>query len=151
MWNLKSYRFGFDPWGLGLFLLIMIPNFIWFAVPAPNDILRGESVTPILDTIAQILQILLAAALCVVVNITRDRPMKRRYPAGLAVCVVLYFAGWAAYYAGITSAAVVLTLCLAPCGAFLFHSAGRKNAPALLAAVGFAACHLISTTVNFIL
>lgn len=151
MWHIKNYRFGFDPWGLGLFLLIMLPNFIWFSVPAPNDILRGESVTPLLDTIAQIFQIFIAAALCVVVNITRGRPMKRRYLAGVAVCTVLYFTGWAAYYTGLISTAVVLTLCLAPCGAFLFHSAARKNAPALLAAGGFAACHLISTIVNFIL
>ena len=28
---LKQYRFGFDPWGLLLFLLVMLPNFIWFA------------------------------------------------------------------------------------------------------------------------
>lgn len=30
----------------------MIPNFIWFAVPAPNDILRVNSITVIFDTIA---------------------------------------------------------------------------------------------------
>jgi hypothetical protein len=46
---LKPYRFGFDIWGLLLFLLVMLPNFIWFAVPAPNDVLRAESVTPITD------------------------------------------------------------------------------------------------------
>ena len=26
MWSVKCYRFGFDPWGLGLFLLIMLIN-----------------------------------------------------------------------------------------------------------------------------
>ena len=151
MWNLKNYRFGFDPWGLGLFLLIMLPNLVWFAFPAPNDILRTESITPPLDNLGQVLQIVLAAALCGVVNTAGGGSMKRRSAAGAVLCVVLYFAGWAAYYAGFTNAAVVLTLCLAPCGAFLFHSAARKNAPALLAAGGFAACHLISTIVNFIL
>lgn len=150
MWEIKNYRFEFDPWGLGLFLVIMLPNFMWFALPAPNDILRAESVTPLLDAVGQILQIVLAAALCGVVN-TAGGPMRRGLAAGAVLCVVLYFAGWAAYYAGFTNAAVVLTLCLAPCGAFLFHSAARKNAPALLAAGGFAACHLISTIVNFIL
>ena len=151
MGRLNNYRPGFDPWGLGLFLLIMIPNFVWFALPAPNDILRAESATPLLDAAAQILQAAMVVTLCAVINTARDTPMKGGYRAGTAACVVLYFAGWAAYYAGFTGAAVVLTLCLAPCGAFLFHSAGRKNAPALLAAGGFAACHLISTIVNFIL
>ena len=47
----SRYRFGFDFWGLLLFLLVMAPSFIWFAVPAPNDILRAESVTPVVDII----------------------------------------------------------------------------------------------------
>ena len=150
MWKIKHYRLGFDPWGLGLFLLIMIPNFVWFALPAPNDILRAESVTPLLDNLGQIVQIVLAAAMCGVVNSANGGSGKRGLVAGVVLCVVLYFAGWAVYYTGVTSAAVVLTLCLAPCGAFLFHSAARGNAPALLAAGGFAVCHLISTVVNFI-
>ena len=39
------YCKSFEIWGLLLFLIVMIPNFIWFAIPAPNDILRAESVT----------------------------------------------------------------------------------------------------------
>ncbi len=41
MW--KEYKLGFDRYGLLLFLLIMLPNFIWFAVPAPNDALRTDA------------------------------------------------------------------------------------------------------------
>lgn len=150
MWTRKNYELGFDPWGLGLFLLIMLPNFIWFACPAPNDILRNESVTPLLDSIAQVFQVILAASLCALVN-TAHSPMKRGLAAGIAACVAVYFAGWAAYYAGIANAAVVLALCLAPCGAFLLFSAARKNAPALLAGACFAVCHFIFAIVNFIL
>ena len=54
---LNQYRFGFDPWGLLLFLLVMLPNFIWFAVPAPNDILRADSVTPVVDAIGSVFQV----------------------------------------------------------------------------------------------
>ena len=60
---LKKYRMGFDVWGLIVFLIIMIPNFIWFAVPAPNDILRTESVTVAIDTIGSICQVLMIFAL----------------------------------------------------------------------------------------
>ena len=151
MWNHKNYRFGFDPWGLGLFLLIMLPNFLWFALPASNDILRAESVTPLLDNLGQVFQIALAAALCAVVNLACGKPMKRALVAGAAVCLALYLTGWAAYYAGIANTAVILDLCLAPCGAFLLLALARKNVPALLAAGGFTVCHLISTIVNFIL
>lgn len=151
MWSVKNYRFGFDPWGLGLFLLIMLPNFVWFALPAPNDVLRAQSVTPLLDGAGQVFQVILAAALCGVVNAARGGPVKRGWAVGAALCVLLYFTGWAAYYAGIANIAVILTLCLAPCGAFLLFSASRKNAPALLAGACFTVCHLISTVINFVL
>ena len=147
----RHYKIGFDPWGLALFLAVMLPNFVWFALPAPNDILRNESVTPILDSAAQIFQVIIAAALCAVVNVTRDRPMRRGYRAGIAACVLLYFAGWAAYYAGITNAAVILDLCLAPCGAFLLFALARKNGIALMSAGMFTICHLIFAAANFLI
>ena len=150
MWNPKNYRPGFDPWSLGLFLLIMLPNLVWFALPTPNDILQTESATPLIDAIAQVFQIIMAAALCAVVNATRDMPMKRGYRAGIAACIVLYFSGWAAYYTGIADAAVVLDLCLTPCGAFLLWALARKNAPALVSGAAFTVCHLIFAIVNFI-
>ena len=151
MWHIKNYKLSFDPWGLALFLVIMLPNFVWFALPAPNDVLRSESVTPLVDFAAQIFQFIMTAALCAVANGTRNKPMRRRYQAGTAVCAGLYFAGWAAYYAGIVNAAVILDLCLAPCGAFLIFALARKNAPALVSAGAFAVCHLIFAIVNFLI
>ena len=35
---LKKYKIGFDIWGLILFLVIMIPNFICFAIDRKNMI-----------------------------------------------------------------------------------------------------------------
>ena len=65
---LKEYKFGFNIYGLLLFLIIMIPNFIWFAAPAPNDVLRTESVTEVIDTIASVCQVLMVIALCIFVT-----------------------------------------------------------------------------------
>ena len=70
---LKKYKIGFDIWGLILFLVIMIPNFIWFAVPAPNDILRVESVTKVADAIGSVSQVLMVFALCVFIHRDRKR------------------------------------------------------------------------------
>lgn len=151
MRSVKSCRFGFDPWGLGLFLAVMAPNFVWFALPPPNDIFRAASVTPLLDGAEQALRVVMAAAMCGVVNTARAGFGRPGPAAGAGLCVLLYFAGWAAYYAGIANAAVLLTLCLAPCGAFLLFAWARSNTPALLAAGGFALCHLSSTLINFVL
>ena len=65
---MKNYKFTFDVWGLAVFLIIMIPNFIWFAVPAPDDILRSESKTAVVDAIGSVCQVLFAAALCLIKN-----------------------------------------------------------------------------------
>ncbi|MDE6673598.1 MAG: hypothetical protein K2K19_02115, partial [Acetatifactor sp.] len=66
---------GFDIWGLLLFLAIMLPTFIWFMVPAPIDILRNPSVTPAVDTVASVFQVIMAAAICLLQNSTCRKPM----------------------------------------------------------------------------
>ena len=94
---MKKYRFGFEPWGLLLFLVVMLPNLIWFAVPAPNDILREGPAGGFVDSAASVFQILMAAALCLLVN--RERGPRggggavfwagggrRRYKDGVGRC-----------------------------------------------------------------
>ena len=104
---LKKYKIGFDIWGALLFLIIMIPNFIWFVVPAPNDILRAESITETVDTVAFVCQILMIAALC----IFRNKGSKKLCitPAIIiaAVCYLLYVASWTAYYNGMVNVIVI--------------------------------------------
>lgn len=98
-----KYRFGFDVAGLILFLLVMVSTFIWMAVPAPNDILRVESVTPIVDIIGPVCQILFIACLCMIIN--KERSKLRFSPLVVAsiVCVVMYYIGWILYYSGFTN------------------------------------------------
>lgn len=129
----------------------MFPNFIWFAVPAPNDVLRNDSVTPIVDTIASFFQVIMTAALCIVINIKRDNPMKNVCKAVIAVFVLAYFCGWVLYYIGVVnSAVIILELCVAPCAAFLAFSIARKNVFSLISASVFSVCHLIYGVVNFL-
>lgn len=148
--KLGKYKFGFDIAGLILFLLVMAPTFIWMAVPAPNDVLRAESVTPMVDIIGSVCQILFIACLCIIIN--KERSKLRFSPLVIAsmVCVVMYFLGWILYYAGITNTWVILLLTLPPCVAFILFALDRKNLPAVVFATGFTICHLIYGIVNFI-
>ena len=84
----KGYKLGFESWGLALFLGIMLPNFIWFAVPAPNDILRGESVTEVADIIGSVFQAVMIAALCLLKR--NDCPKLRFSPliVGVIACCI---------------------------------------------------------------
>lgn len=148
---LKKYKMGFNIWGLILFLIIMIPNFYWFKVPAPNDVLRTESVTEKLDIIASVCQVLMLTALCILINI--DSKIHRVSPLIIATIIscICYFAGWIFYYKGITNTLVILDLCLLPCLAFLFYAIDRKNKIAVIPIVIFMICHLIYGIVNYII
>jgi len=148
---LKKYKLGFDIWGLLLFLIIMVPNFIWFAVPAPNDVLRAESVTEAVDIIASICQVLMVIALCIFVN--RKSCKLRITPLVIAViiCCLLYFVSWISYYAGIVNTVIILGLTVFPCLAFIFFAVDRKNMMALVLISIFTICHLIYGVANFII
>ena len=148
--NLR-YRFGFDVWGLLLFLLVMLPNFIWFAVPAPNDILRTESVTPVVDVIASICQVLTVACLCFLINEERGKLRFSPLVITAVICVAVYYLGWTLYYSGIANSWVILLLTLPPCLAFILFAIDRKNLPAVIFASVFAVCHLDFAIINFIL
>lgn len=147
---MKKYKMGFQIEGLILCLIIMLPNFYWFAVPAPRDILRAESVTPALDGIASIAQVLLVIALCILVNRNSKRVGISPLMVGAVICWLLYYAGWICYYQGVTNAVVILDLCLAPCLTFLFFSLDRKNVFAVMLTVIFAVCHVAFGIINFI-
>lgn len=146
-----KYRFKIDLWGLLLFLAIMIPNLIWFAVPAPYDLLRAESATAWLDGIASVSQLLMAATLCLIQN--RNAPKSRRtapYLVLAVICCLFYFAVWIFYYRGIADPVIILALCIFPSLAFLFYALEKNNGPAILMTVIFAVCHLLSSVINFI-
>ena len=148
---LKKYRFGFDISGLVIFLIVMIPNFIWFAVPAPNDILRNESVTAIVDIFGSIFQVLFIASLCVLINKERNKLHFSPLIIISMICITIYFVGWILYYNGFTDSLVILSLTLPPCLAFILFALDRKNIIAVVFATCFTICHLIYGAVNFIL
>lgn len=149
MFTIKNYKLGFDIWALLLFLVIMCPNFIWFAIPAPNDILRGESVTAVADTMAQIFQVIMIASLCIIINVSAIKPMNKKIKYAIIAFCAFYLLGWILYYAGFTGEVIILDLCLAPCIAFILYAWVRRNIVALVSAEVFMICHLIYGVANF--
>ena len=148
---LKKYKLGFDIWGLLLFLIIMIPNFIWFVIPAPNDILRSKSITETIDTVASLCQVLMIVALCIFKNRECNKICVTPFIILVSGCCLLYFFSWIVYYSGIVNAIVILGLTIPPCLAFLFFAIDRKNGIALIPTSIFTICHLIYGVANFII
>lgn len=146
----KRYKMGFECGGLILFLIIMIPNFIWFAVPAPNDILRTESLTPVIDTIGSVMQVIFVASICLIQRIDVEKIRLSKLITATIVMVAVYVVGWILYYCGIVNPLVILLLTVPPCLAFLLYSLDRKNVIAIVPVVVFTICHVIYAFVNFI-
>lgn len=147
---MKKFRIGFDSGGLLLFLAVMLPNFIWFAIPSPNDVLRRESVTVTLDTAASVFQGLMAAALIFVIHPGR-KPLRLAELLGVIGCAVLYYSGWILYYLGWAGWFVILLLTVPPCLALLLYAAYRRNTSALILGIGFTCCHLVYAVANFMI
>lgn len=147
----KKYRFGFDVFGLILFLLVMIPNFIWFALPAPNDVLRAESITPIIDGIGSVAQVVFIAAICMLIR--RDVGKVRLSKSVVLSLIMLftYYVGWILYYNGVVNPGIIGLLTIPPCMAFILYALGRKNAIAIIPAGLFTICHVIYAIVNYII
>ena len=147
---LKRYKLSFEICGLLLFLIVMIPNFIWFAIPAPNDILRTKSITETVDTVASVCQILMIVAICIFRNRESKKLCITPHIIMVAICYLLYVASWIAYYNGMANVIVILGLTIPPCLAFLFFAIDRQNGIALIPISIFTICHLVYGVVNFI-
>lgn len=148
---LKQYKIGFDIWGLVVFLVIMIPNFIWYAVPAPDDMLRAESVTEVIDAIGSVSQVLMIFALCVIINPERKKLSFTKTIITMICCCIIYYCSWIFYYLGIANAVVIIGLTIPPCMAFLFFAIDRRNYVSTIPIVIFTICHIIFGVVNFII
>lgn len=145
-----EYRFGFDAWGLLLFAFVMLPNILWFCIPAPNDVLRGESGTDALDTAATVFQAVAVALLVFAVRGGGKPRFVSPFTAGTFAFLSCYYAVWTAYYCGAGNTAVLLILAAAPCLSLMSFELERKNLPALFPTTVFAVLHLVSSCVNFL-
>lgn len=148
---LKNYKIGFDIGTIIIFMVVMLPNFIWFAVPAPNDILRVESVTKTVDAIGSILQVTMIASMCMFAHKDANKLSLTPVVKGVILCILIYFICWGAYYIGVTNVVVVLGLTIPPCLVFILYGIAKRNYIALVPALGFLVCHLIYALANYII
>lgn len=148
---LRKYKMGFDAWGLILFVVVMLPNLVWFAIPAPDDVLRCESVTPVADMIASASQVLMIFALCAIVRTERRKMALSALSMSVALCCLLYYICWVLYYLSVTNAPVIIGQAVLPCVAYILLAIERRNMPALIPAAAFTVCHVIFAVCNFII
>ena len=149
--KVKEYQFGLNVFAIILFVLVMIPNLIWFFVPSQNDVLRNESVTKILDVFGSIFQVFTVAALCAFRNEKAGKLQISLLFITSLLCLLFYYVFWILYYCNYTHAAVLIGLSIFPCASFLLYGKKKKNYIALIPAFVFTVLHSVSTIINFII
>lgn len=146
MYKIKRYRPCFEPWAFALFVLIMLPNVIWFVqTERPLIVLQAQDILPAADVIASIARVLMIACLCFLKNTDALSVRLRALTFVCTLCVLAYYVMWTLYFRGITAAVIVWGLCVFPCAAFILFSLDRKNLPALAFALIFTVCHALCT------
>ncbi len=144
------YKFCFSPAGVVIFLIVMLPTFLWLVFPAPNDVLREASATPVVDGIGGVFQAAMIVMLICLKNKDASRIRLSKWMLSCITCIGLYFSCWACYYAGTTNVLVLLGMTIPPCLGFFYYELDRKNYIAMMPTIGFAICHLIYCICNFI-
>ena len=144
---MKNYKIGFDVGALIVFLIIMIPNILWMLVPSQNDVLRSQSITPVVDMAASVSQIVMIVMLCFLKNVQGSS--LKVFLILTAIAVIFYLSLWVLYYSGIVYSPILMGLSVFPCLAFLTYSLYRKNYITIIPLSVFTVCHIIFVVVNF--
>lgn len=148
--DLKQLRLGFSPGGLLAFVLVMLPNLLWLLAPPPSDPLAANSApSALLELLEHASQWVLVATLVLLVNRGKGRS-SRVFLFAAALPLVGYYALWAAYYAGMSPAWLLLGLAVLPPLFFCLVSVWLRNWAALLPAVVFGIAHLAVTCFNYL-
>ena len=142
--------FGFDLVGLILFAAIMVPNLVWFGVPAPNDVMREPSQTPALDIAATVFQVIAVAALVCFVQKGRKIKFDSPFFVSSALFFICYIIAWIFYYCAFINIGVIVSLALCPCFSLLAYEGERRNYFALPPTAIFAVLHTLSSCINFL-
>lgn len=147
---IKNYTFNLNVDSIWLTVFLLLPTVVWSLFPAPNDVLRTESVTPIFDLAASISQVIFIGLLCFTANAAAP---KHNVKSTLMISTILscsvYYLSWIVYYIGMVNFALILILTLAPCAAFLFYALEKRNHIALFPIGIFTLCHLTYAIINF--
>lgn len=148
----EKYKLGFDFWALILFALIMIPNIVYWCIPAFTDLNMDGT----MDTFARIFQVIGVALLLFMVKKpqeetdgkkeeqTQSKPFFDSLFMTVSLLVLLYYAAWIIYFCAALNTGIILFLAGCPCLALLMFAVERKNYFALAPLAIFSVLHILS-------
>ena len=148
---MKSYRFGFSLKGFVAFMLVMIPNIIWMAVPPVNNPVAGNSTPyPIFDIVVTVSQAIMIALLIILIPKESRNGKSIKIHIKLAfICLVGYYVAWISYYTGMVYPWMFVGMAVLPSIYFISVELWLKNYIAIIPSIVFGISHTAITFSNY--
>ena len=137
----KNYKWGADLLGILLIALILLPNIVYWCIPA----FTGLGGNRALSIVGYVFQALGIAATVALVNKQR-KPFTFFSLGGMLTWTFLLidYAAWIFYFCSFYNIAVALFLTVAPCVSLIAFQADRKNYIAVVPTGVFALLHFVA-------
>ncbi len=150
--SVGGYAVAFSLTGLILYVLQLLPNIVWLAMPPANDVLKhNSSPHAALNVVEQTFGFVTVALLIIVVSRVGTQG---RNGSWLLVCaagfLAAYYLAWVLYYQGNVSGwLLVLGIAAMPPVYFFFVASWMKNYLALIPCAIFGIAHVAITWSNY--
>lgn len=148
---MSNYRYQLDLWAILLFAIAMVPNVIWGLFSGPDDVLHVDSITPIVDIVGLISQVLMLVSLMLLRRKDRPQTMARIWEISTISMLIFYLCVWISHFFGYTPKSFIVAMAILPCLFFGAFSIGRRNWLSLSFCLIFSICHILFAIENYIL
>jgi len=154
----KQFKITFSVYGLGVFLVVLLPNIIYSFVKLENDPFKSNhSAILALDILMYSFQSLMIACLILLKNKDFDWRNRGNYLSktavlfyAAAVCLLINYILWICYFAGAVWGFSIFGLAFFPSMVFVLISLWQKNYICTLPAVLFMIFHTTLSCVNLL-
>ena len=150
--SFEGYAVAFSLTGLVLYVLQLLPNIVWIAVPPTNDVLKhNNSPHAALNLIEQLFGMVTVALLIIVVSKVGTQGRNGFWLLACAAgFLAAYYVAWILYYQGNVSGwLLVLGIAAMPPLYFFFAASWMKNYAALIPCTIFGIAHVAITWSNY--
>ncbi len=144
MFDIRNYRPGFELSAFVLSIAILLPNLIWYFIPAPTDLLRNNvSFTSPLGVASTVLRLLAMLTAILLINLESREP---HFGVGSIIVLAfggMYYVGWLLYYMSVAGYVAVVFVTLPAIVMLTTLAIDRSNLFSLLFCIAYGCVHAV--------
>ena len=143
-----NYYFGFSWYGFIVFLLPMLPNILYFLIPASTESGKNENSHLVLDILEHGSQAIFIFLLIFVIS-RQTTEILCPYTIIMVISLFIYFVLWIFCFTGKANLIILLGMAVLPVVYFILAEMWLHNYLAILPTAFFGIAHVIITYIDF--